>query len=59
MIDLSRWERATWWTMHPDRCPNDFGAPDRPYTTPYSKEELEEYFREKLEDCENDLIVYY
>lgn len=27
MIDLTNWERATWWNLHPDRCQADFGPP--------------------------------
>lgn len=55
-------ERATYWNTH-DRCPNDYGPPERPYESPYPPgDELDtiaEWERMKMEDVTNDLLITY
>lgn len=43
----------TWWDWHPDRCPNDFGPPQRSE----SDEERHEWIREKYGDMTEDEVL--
>ncbi len=51
-----RWDEAR------ERCPNDYRTNDDKRTEyahpPMSSEDLKEYFEERLQDAQNDLIPY-